>query len=273
MKTARAAALAFPALLAACGTSDPAPPPTPTPDLRSDKIRVTNPAVSDADAAQLGRRQPGVRGRHAPAAAGTGDRNFIFSQTSISTALAMLYAGAATTTAAEMASTLHFSPARRAPARGVQRARPGADHAARGRRRRRLPPQARELELGAGRVQRPPRVPRHAGRQLRRRPVPEGLHDPGRGRARRHQRLGVRSDRSADPGAVPAGIDQRHDAAGARQRGVLPRRLEEAVQPQQPERPLPRPRRRRLRADDDRQRQRAAVERGRLRRRVGRVRR
>ncbi len=40
--------------------------------------------------------------------------NFIFSQTSISTALAMLYAGAATTTAAEMASTLHFSlPAER----------------------------------------------------------------------------------------------------------------------------------------------------------------
>jgi serpin B len=35
--------------------------------------------------------------------------NFIFSQTSISTALAMLYAGAATTTAAEMATALHFN--------------------------------------------------------------------------------------------------------------------------------------------------------------------
>src|SRR5262249_24474155 len=35
--------------------------------------------------------------------------NFIFSQASISTALAMLYAGAATTTAAQMATALHFS--------------------------------------------------------------------------------------------------------------------------------------------------------------------
>ena len=40
--------------------------------------------------------------------------NFIFSQTSISTALAMLYAGAGTTTAAQMADALHFGlPAER----------------------------------------------------------------------------------------------------------------------------------------------------------------
>ena len=53
----------------------------------------------------------------------------MFSQTSISTALAMLYAGAGTTTAAQMAarSTSACPPA---PARRVQRAGSRADHAA-----------------------------------------------------------------------------------------------------------------------------------------------
>ena len=35
MKIARAAALVVPALLAACGTSDPPAPPHPAPDLRT----------------------------------------------------------------------------------------------------------------------------------------------------------------------------------------------------------------------------------------------
>jgi serpin B len=103
-----AALVLVPALLAACGTSNP-PAPPPNPDLRSDKIRVTNPAVSDTDAAELaaGNMAFAVDMHHRLRAANTG--NFIFSQTSISTALAMLYAGAATTTASEMANTLHFS--------------------------------------------------------------------------------------------------------------------------------------------------------------------
>jgi len=114
MKIARAAALAVPALLAACGASDPVPTPNPPPDLRSDKIRVTSPVVSDADAAQLAADNLAFAVDMHQRLRAQQPGNFIFSQTSISTALAMLYAGAATTTAAEMASTLHFSlPAER----------------------------------------------------------------------------------------------------------------------------------------------------------------
>jgi serine protease inhibitor len=79
------------------------------PELRSDKLRTNAPVISTEDAAtfatdnlafsvdmhlELRSREPG---------------NFVFSQTSISTALAMLYAGAATTTSDEMADALHFS--------------------------------------------------------------------------------------------------------------------------------------------------------------------
>src|SRR5262245_55860256 len=78
-------------------------------ELRSTKQRATSPVVSSDDAATfendnlafsvdvhlaLRSRKPG---------------NFVFSQTSISTAFAMLYAGAGTTTAAQMADALHFS--------------------------------------------------------------------------------------------------------------------------------------------------------------------
>ena len=273
MKTARAAALAFPALLAACGTSDPAPTPSPTPDLRSDKIRVTNPAVSGADAAQLAADNLAfaVDVHKRLRAQETG--NFIFSQTSISTALAMLYAGAATTTAAEMASTLHFSlPAERLHAAfnaldlALTTPPAGGDAAAF---RLKLANSswvqdgfnvlptyldALAVNYGAGLFQKDFTTQAEAARV---------------------DINGWVSDQTEAqiPELFPQGSITTHDAAGARQRGVLPRRLEEAVQSQQPERALPRAWRRRLRADDGRQRQRAAVERRRLRRRVGRVRR
>lgn len=112
MKAARAAALCLPVLLAAAcdGSGSPPPDPPSPPDLRSDKIRVTSPAVTEADAAQLGADNLAFAvDMHLRLRTQEAGKNFIFSQTSISTALAMLYAGAATTTAAEMAATLHFS--------------------------------------------------------------------------------------------------------------------------------------------------------------------
>ena len=95
-------------IAAACGDSSPSPSiPAPT-ELRSDKVRATAPAVSpdDADALAAGNLAFAID-MHLQLRA-TQPGNFIFSQTSISTALAMLYAGAGTTTATEMAMALHF---------------------------------------------------------------------------------------------------------------------------------------------------------------------
>jgi serpin B len=101
--------------LSACGGSDGAsddtqqPPPPPVNELRSNKPRTTAPAVSSEDAATLAHDNLtfSVDLYHELRSSESG--NFIFSQTSISTALAMLYAGAATTTAEQMADALHFS--------------------------------------------------------------------------------------------------------------------------------------------------------------------
>ena len=96
----------------ACGGSSPSSPPPA--ELRSDKVRVTAPSVTAEDASVLadGNLAFAIDMHLALRSRETG--NFIFSQTSMSTALAMLYAGAATTTAAEMAGALHFDlPAER----------------------------------------------------------------------------------------------------------------------------------------------------------------
>jgi serpin B len=97
------------ATLPACGgMSGLAASPSPQ-ELRSDKLRVTDPAVSSDDAAALaaGNLAFGVDlyGKLRLTNAG----NFIFSQTSISLALAMLYGGASGNTATQMASALHFT--------------------------------------------------------------------------------------------------------------------------------------------------------------------
>jgi serpin B len=108
MKIGTASLLAAAPLPACAGGSAPSPTPEPQ-EMRSDRVRDANPQVPAADAAALaqGNLQFAVD-MHARLRAGnTG--NFIFSPASISTALAMLYAGAAGNTAAQMASTLHFT--------------------------------------------------------------------------------------------------------------------------------------------------------------------
>jgi len=94
-------------IFAACdGASSPSHP-APT-ELRSAKVRSSAPAVSAEDAAALAADNLAFAVDMHHQLRATQDGNFIFSQTSISTALAMLYAGAGTTTATEMATALHF---------------------------------------------------------------------------------------------------------------------------------------------------------------------
>lgn len=97
--------LALILFLAACGTETPSIDP---PEVRSDLARDTTPDVSDAQVASA------VEGNTAFAAAlyrqvHTEPGNLFMSPHSISTALAMTYAGAAGNTASQMAETLQFT--------------------------------------------------------------------------------------------------------------------------------------------------------------------
>jgi serpin B len=102
--------------LSACGgsggtTDAPTPPRATVPvnELRSAKQRITSPVVG-SDAAATFANDNLAFSIDLYLALRTGKPgNLVFSQTSISTALAMLYAGAGTTTATQMADTLHFS--------------------------------------------------------------------------------------------------------------------------------------------------------------------
>lgn len=101
-------------MIASCGGSDggsddSSSPPPPVNELRSDKQRAMAPAVGNGDAATLANDNLAFAIDMHLALRSSESGNFVFSQTSISTALAMLYAGAATTTAAQMADALHFS--------------------------------------------------------------------------------------------------------------------------------------------------------------------
>jgi serpin B len=84
---------------------------------QSNVSRVTAPVVSTDDAATLASDNLGFAVDLYQALRSTSG-NLVFSPASISIALAMTYAGAATTTASEIASTLHFTlpPARLHPA-------------------------------------------------------------------------------------------------------------------------------------------------------------
>jgi serpin B len=77
--------------------------------LRSSKARSLNPAVDSADSLQLETDNLAfgldLYGQLRPINAG----NFLFSETSIALALAMLYGGAANNTAAQIAAAAHFS--------------------------------------------------------------------------------------------------------------------------------------------------------------------
>jgi serpin B len=103
--------------LSACGgsggtTDTPDPPPraaVPVNELRSTKQRITSPVVSSDDAATFANDNLAFSLDLYQALRSRKPGNLVYSQTSISTALAMLYAGAGTTTATQMADTLHFS--------------------------------------------------------------------------------------------------------------------------------------------------------------------
>jgi serine protease inhibitor len=84
---------------------------------QSNLARVTAPVVSTDDASTLASDNLGFAVDLYQALRSTGG-NLVFSPASISIALAMTYAGAGTTTASEIASTLHFTlpPARLHPA-------------------------------------------------------------------------------------------------------------------------------------------------------------
>jgi len=99
--------------LSGCGGSDDSPPLEkqlpPEYDLLSDKARVTAPVVSSDDAATFANDNLAFSLDLYFALRPRNSGNFVFSQTSISTALAMLYAGASSSTAAQMSDTLHFT--------------------------------------------------------------------------------------------------------------------------------------------------------------------
>jgi serpin B len=106
--------LSVAATLPGCGGgSDGSSPPErerpPVNELRSGKLRATAPVVSSEDAATFAHDNLAFSVDMYHALRSSKPDNFVFSQTSISTALAMLYAGAETTTATQMANTLHFS--------------------------------------------------------------------------------------------------------------------------------------------------------------------
>ncbi|WP_437917069.1 serpin family protein [Sorangium sp. So ce302] len=104
-------------LLAGC-SSDPGPEPFPSgcsdPDtpgcvVSSEKQRILAPSVSDADHEALADGNTAFAlDLYARLGSGPG-RNVFYSPYSVSSALAMTYAGARTETAAEMASALHFT--------------------------------------------------------------------------------------------------------------------------------------------------------------------
>jgi serpin B len=105
--------------LSGCGGSDDSPliedqppieeQPLPKYDLLSSKARVTAPVVSGDDATVFANDNLAFSLDLYLALRPLNAGNFVFSQASISTALAMLYAGANSNTAAQMSDTLHFT--------------------------------------------------------------------------------------------------------------------------------------------------------------------
>lgn len=100
--------------LSSCGGSGSADGSSPRDDfqlneLRSSKQRLTSPLVSNEDAATFANDNLAFSIDLYHQIRSQDQGNFVYSQTSISTALAMLYAGARTTTATQMADALRFS--------------------------------------------------------------------------------------------------------------------------------------------------------------------
>ncbi len=93
----------------AVGSADADGGAAPPNEMRSGTARNLSPIVASSDATQLAADNlafgVGLYGQ----LRGQNSGNFVFSQTSISLALAMLYAGAANSTAMQMAAALHFT--------------------------------------------------------------------------------------------------------------------------------------------------------------------
>ena len=90
----------------ACGSTSPAS--VRAGEARSDRARITNPDVPETDVAEVARGNNTFAFELYEALRESEDGNLMFSPYSISTALAMTYAGARGDTEAEMAQTLHF---------------------------------------------------------------------------------------------------------------------------------------------------------------------
>jgi serpin B len=103
------AAVTLPGCGGSAGDEPPGSIQPPEYELRSTKARVETPSVSSADAATLAADNLAFSLDLYHELRLSKPGNLIYSQTSISTALAMLYAGAATSTATQMSDALHFS--------------------------------------------------------------------------------------------------------------------------------------------------------------------
>jgi serpin B len=101
-------ALLATALLPGCGGSGTS---APVGVEQSTQVRIANPSVPAGDATELAADNQAFAVdlyQNLRAQAGTGD-NLVFSPVSVSVALAMVYNGAATETAAQIQTTLHFT--------------------------------------------------------------------------------------------------------------------------------------------------------------------
>ena len=174
------------------------------------------------------------------ASAGSDD-NLVFSPTSISIALAMLYNGAANDTATADRHRPRLHAPRRSLERRLRCRRSGAHHAARGGRCGDVPALAGRLDLGAAGLLllaalsstrwRPTTAPASTWSTSRRLPRAPG----------RPSTAGSPIEtQGVIPMLLPMGSDRCHHQAGAGERRLLPWRLGDAVRGQQSERNLPR---------------------------------
>ncbi len=191
----------FSAALAGCGDGASAPK---IETAKSPVQRVVDPQVPAADSTTLASDNASFAFDVYKQLILT-NTNLVFSPASISIALAMTYAGAAGTTATEMAQTLHFTLPPEQAAPGVQCPGPDPGLARSGlpwRRWRAHAGEHRQRPLGRADLHLQVRLPRHPGRELWRRREPARLHQCAGAVASDHQHMGSRPDQQQDPGSA-----------------------------------------------------------------------